>query len=178
MAESRQQAAADGDAGAGDARQKRQRLAGADQRRGPEADPFGVGEVRFLLCARGAALGPAAEGFEAQHQQAVEDQESRRLGGACEQGLDARLEKDAEHRSRDGAHQQQHGQALGIGFHLAANRGRHKAADDHHPLLAVDHEQRGGRAEVEQDKERHERGVGLLEAPVEEARHQHRVAQG
>src|SRR6266550_1845168 len=73
---------------------------------------------------------------------------------AREQRLDAALEKDAEHRRRDGADKEKHCEALGVGLHLAADRCREETADDGHPLRAIQNKKSGRGAQVEQHEER------------------------
>ena len=115
----------------------------------------------FLLVARlarqgGAALSPAAQHLESEHQDAVGDQEAGGLIRAREQRFDPALQEHAEDRRGNRACEKQHGQTLGVGLHLAADRGGEKSADDRHPLLAVQDQERGCGAQVKKDEKRNE----------------------
>src|SRR5437868_4049288 len=182
MPETGEQAAADRHAGARDARQKREGLARTHDRSSEKADALGRREMGLLLgprrgCHRGPTLGTPPQLLEAQHQESVQDEETCRLVWAGEQRLDAALEEHTEDCGRDGADHEQHREALRVRLHLAPERCREEAPNDRDPLVAVEDQEGGRGADVQQNEEGQERWVGLLEAPVEDARHQDRMAE-
>src|SRR5207249_2816036 len=134
-----------------------------------------VGESLFLLFAgaaiqRGASFGAPAQQLRRQHHAAVDDEERGGGVGAGEQRLDSALEKDSEHGRRQRPGHQEHRKALRVGGDAAANRGGEEAANDRHPLRSVEDEQRDRRPDVQEHKKWEKRRIGLLEAPMQEAR--------
>src|SRR4030088_2671073 len=108
MSEAGQETAADGDARARNAGQKRERLASADKRRGAKADALGLREALLLDGARlgrqgGAPLRPPPELLETEHEHTVDDEKSGGNVRAGEERLDSALEEDSKDGGRDRA---------------------------------------------------------------------------
>ena len=141
-----------------------------------------LSKALLLLDARlafngGPPLCPAAEHLRAQHQEAVDREEAGSCLWVREQGLQRVFEKYSEDPGWDRAHEQQHREAFGIVLDLSSESGGEKAADDGDPLVAVDDQERGRRAQVQQDEKGDERRVRGLELPVQKARDQHRMSE-
>jgi hypothetical protein len=97
--------------------------------------------------------------------------------GIGEERLQRALEEEADDPGGNRAdHDEQRQPFVGV-LDPAAHRGAQEPADDPHPLLPVEEEQRRRRPQVEQHQEGHEALLRGPEVEVEEAGHHHRVAE-